>query len=261
MGWNLRKSKGFGPVRFTVTRRGISTSVGAGPLRISRGSDGKYRRTVRIPGTGLYNTQVVGGAKSPGAAVNSSPGFYPDPRGTGGRTYWTGTEWGEPPPLNTTRILLAIFGCLAVLIALAVFGGNETTPSPTTSTMRTTAASTKPLPTAAPTKSVPTASANDLRAQQVVNAIIAAGLPAIDQRDNTARICGDAGCVQLITTDDVSVYQFPDNKSAMRWASVYPSGYGNGTILLAFHEGGSNRTDPALIPQYQAVLDGLMADR
>jgi hypothetical protein len=47
----------------------------------------------------------------------------------------------------------------------------------------------------------------------------------------------------------------------MRWASVYPWGYVNGTILLAFHEGGSNQTDPALIPQYQAVLDGLMTGR
>jgi hypothetical protein len=43
--------------------------------------------------------------------------------------------------------------------------------------------------------------------------------------------------------------------------SIYPSVYVNGTILLAFHEGGSNPTDPALIPQYQAVLDGLMTGK
>jgi hypothetical protein len=56
-----RKSKKVGPFRLTVSQRGISTSVGAGPVRISRGADGRVRRTVRIPGTGIYDTKVVGG--------------------------------------------------------------------------------------------------------------------------------------------------------------------------------------------------------
>ena len=56
-----RKSKKAGPFRFTVSQRGISTSVGYGPLRISHGADGKTRRTVRVPGTGIYDTKVVGG--------------------------------------------------------------------------------------------------------------------------------------------------------------------------------------------------------
>lgn len=65
MSWNFRKSKSFGPLRFTLTQNGISTSAGAGPLRVSRGADGKYRRTTRIPGTGLYNTEVIGGQQKP----------------------------------------------------------------------------------------------------------------------------------------------------------------------------------------------------
>jgi hypothetical protein len=56
-----RKSKKVGPLRFTVSQRGISASIGAGPLRISHGADGKVRRTVRVPGTGIYDTKVVGG--------------------------------------------------------------------------------------------------------------------------------------------------------------------------------------------------------
>ncbi|OBG21540.1 hypothetical protein A5768_25890 [Mycolicibacterium fortuitum] len=106
-----------------------------------------------------------------------------------------------------------------------------------------------PLPTAA----APTA----LTAQQVVDAISAAGLPVVDPRDNSERICQNAGCVQLITTDYFSVYQFPDAESAGKWASLYPLGYLKGTIFLRYTQGGSLATDPVLIPQYNAVLDGL----
>jgi Protein of unknown function (DUF4236) len=56
-----RKNKKVGPFRLTVSQRGISTSVGAGPVRVSRGADGRVRRTVRVPGTGIYDTKVVGG--------------------------------------------------------------------------------------------------------------------------------------------------------------------------------------------------------
>lgn|SRR5574337_565305 len=55
-----RKRKNVGPFRLTVSQRGISTSVGAGPVRVSRGADGRVRRTVRVPGTGIYDTKVVG---------------------------------------------------------------------------------------------------------------------------------------------------------------------------------------------------------
>jgi hypothetical protein len=59
MALRFRKSKTFGPLRFTFGRRGVSTSIGWGPFRISLGSDRKVRRTVRIPGTGVYDTTTV----------------------------------------------------------------------------------------------------------------------------------------------------------------------------------------------------------
>jgi hypothetical protein len=70
-----RKSKKVGPFRLTVSQRGISTSVGDGPLRVSRGADGKVRRTVRVPGTGIYDTQIVGGQRqaSPASAQPNIP--------------------------------------------------------------------------------------------------------------------------------------------------------------------------------------------
>ena len=59
----FRKSKKVGPFRFTLTPRDVSTSAGVGPIRVSRGADGKVRRTISAPGTGIYDTKVVGGKK------------------------------------------------------------------------------------------------------------------------------------------------------------------------------------------------------
>ena len=60
MTWRLRRSKKIGPLRFTFSRRGMTTSFGGRFLRLSAGADGKIRRTERIPGTGLYNVETVG---------------------------------------------------------------------------------------------------------------------------------------------------------------------------------------------------------
>ncbi|MGO9154603.1 DUF4236 domain-containing protein [Mycobacterium sp.] len=56
-----RKRKKVGPFQFTISQSGISSSVGAGPLRFSLGADGKVRRTIRVPGAGIYDNKVVGG--------------------------------------------------------------------------------------------------------------------------------------------------------------------------------------------------------
>lgn len=61
MAWQARKSKSFGGLRLTAGKRGVSTSFGFGPFRVSLGSDGKVRKTTRIPKTGIYNTEVIGG--------------------------------------------------------------------------------------------------------------------------------------------------------------------------------------------------------
>lgn len=56
----IRRSKKFGPMRFTLSNRGIGTSVGSRWFRVGVGATGQVRRTVRIPGTGVYDTKVVG---------------------------------------------------------------------------------------------------------------------------------------------------------------------------------------------------------
>ncbi|WP_071289062.1 hypothetical protein [Mycolicibacterium llatzerense] len=101
-----------------------------------------------------------------------------------------------------------------------------------------------PLPTAAP---------GAVTARQVADAITAAGLPARKPRDNSESSCRSFGCVQLITTDDVSVYQFPDTAAADRMASSDMfTGYQNGPIVLAFH--GAETPDY----RYRDVLNHVM---
>jgi len=57
---NFRKSKKIGGVRFTVSKSGFSASTGVPGLRASVNSKGDVRRTVGLPGTGIYDTKVVG---------------------------------------------------------------------------------------------------------------------------------------------------------------------------------------------------------
>jgi hypothetical protein len=64
MAWRFRKSISMGKLfRVNISRSGVGVSVGVPGYRVSVGADGKVRRTVSIPGTGMRNTEVIG---SPG---------------------------------------------------------------------------------------------------------------------------------------------------------------------------------------------------
>jgi hypothetical protein len=53
LGFRYRKSKSFGPVRITASKRGVSASLGAGPFRVTKSTTGRTTSTARIPGTGV----------------------------------------------------------------------------------------------------------------------------------------------------------------------------------------------------------------
>ncbi|HZQ78666.1 MAG TPA: DUF4236 domain-containing protein [Acidimicrobiia bacterium] len=44
----FRRSKSFGPLRFTLSKRGLGISAGAGPIRIGRGASGRRTTSVRV---------------------------------------------------------------------------------------------------------------------------------------------------------------------------------------------------------------------
>lgn len=57
----FRKTQKFGPFRFTITPRGVSTSFGGPGARMSINSRGEVHRTVGIPGTGIYDRKKISG--------------------------------------------------------------------------------------------------------------------------------------------------------------------------------------------------------
>jgi hypothetical protein len=53
MGFRLRKSFGFGPIRATLSKSGISTSVGVKGARITKKVNGNTMTTISIPNSGI----------------------------------------------------------------------------------------------------------------------------------------------------------------------------------------------------------------
>lgn len=53
MGLRFRKTKNFGPFRVTMSKSGISTSVGVKGFRVTKTASGRVRATASIPGTGI----------------------------------------------------------------------------------------------------------------------------------------------------------------------------------------------------------------
>lgn len=58
MGLRFRKSYKLGPLRFTASKSGISSSIGVKGLRLTKTARGAVRGTVSVPGTGIsYSTE------------------------------------------------------------------------------------------------------------------------------------------------------------------------------------------------------------
>src|SRR4051812_26824163 len=60
MAFRFRKSMKIGGLRITATKSGLSLSGGVRGFRVAVNSKGQLRRTVGVPGTGLYDTKVLG---------------------------------------------------------------------------------------------------------------------------------------------------------------------------------------------------------
>jgi hypothetical protein len=96
-------------------------------------------------------------------------------------------------------------------------------------------------------------------AQEVVDAFIEAGLRAPKPRDNSRNCTGDGGlgCLQLITTDAISVYSWPTEASAQNYlAAAGDDLHGKGLIVLSY---AAARTPKADRPKYEAVLNKLIS--
>lgn len=59
MSWVFRKIFQFGPIRGTVSKKGVGMSWGIPGFRIGISPNGKKYITIGIPGTGLYFTKYL----------------------------------------------------------------------------------------------------------------------------------------------------------------------------------------------------------
>lgn len=65
MGFRFRKSFNAGPFRATLSKSGISTSVGVKGARITNRADGTVQATASIPGTGISHVSTIGETETP----------------------------------------------------------------------------------------------------------------------------------------------------------------------------------------------------
>jgi hypothetical protein len=63
MGWNLRRSVNFGPLRVNLSKSGVGYSVGTRGLRVGKDAAGRTYRSLSIPGTGIYRRDYLSNAR------------------------------------------------------------------------------------------------------------------------------------------------------------------------------------------------------
>jgi hypothetical protein len=64
MGLRFRKSFSCGPVRVTLSKKGVSTSIGTKGARITKKANGKTQTTLSIPNSGISYTSTTSSKKS-----------------------------------------------------------------------------------------------------------------------------------------------------------------------------------------------------
>ncbi|MEV6690748.1 hypothetical protein AB0M35_04640 [Micromonospora sp. NPDC051196] len=190
----------------------------------------------------------------------------------------------------THRMILPAVVLLSAAAALTACGGDPDRPS-TADPAATSAASTAAEPTSPEPPAAPTAAAEQTAeapggpspdstsprlplspppvelpprqpgaptAREVIAAFRAAGLKAANSRDRSVECGPDGlglGCSELVVTDAVAVYVFPDESSAgdlaERWSGA---SYRRGTVVLNYLEAPTPKADR---PRYEKVLAGL----
>lgn len=73
MGFRFRKSFKVGPFRTTISKSGISTSVGVKGARITKRADGKTQTTLSVPGTGISYVKTGSGKSAAPSAAPAKP--------------------------------------------------------------------------------------------------------------------------------------------------------------------------------------------
>lgn len=124
MGFRFRKSVNAGPLRFTFSKSGVSTSFGGKGARVTKMANGRTRSTLSVPGTGISYVSETSGKKA--AKNKAQPSKAPRAKP---QTSVVASD--APMTVAAVRSLGIILICAGILltfmlppigIALAVYG-------------------------------------------------------------------------------------------------------------------------------------------
>jgi hypothetical protein len=149
------------------------------------------------------------------------------------------------------RVLLGV--AVAALLLTGCSGSDDANDAPPATAPVTTAAVTTETPAAVDT---PIDGHQVLSAVNVLQGFKAAKLPVRNDRYNDA-YCESmkVGCIELLTTDDISIFTFADPTAQEVFAAAYgEEAFSSGNVVLSY---AAARTPAALRPKYEKVLTGL----
>jgi hypothetical protein len=69
MGWNIRRSVNFGPLRINLSKSGLGYSVGTRGFRVGQDARGRRYRSLSIPKTGVYRRDYFSGLNAQGSGL------------------------------------------------------------------------------------------------------------------------------------------------------------------------------------------------
>ena len=121
MGVRFRKSINLGGARINISKKGIGASVGVKGARITKTADGKTRKTLSVPGTGIsYVTESSGKKKTNNTKTVTQTTVTPQQVSSAYKTFG-----GILKVLGIIIVILSLLLCMAALpagIIFAIFG-------------------------------------------------------------------------------------------------------------------------------------------
>lgn len=107
MGLRFRKSINLGGARINISKKGIGASVGVQGARITKTADGKTRKTIGVPGTGISYTTESRGKKKANAPQKQSTAQNSQQQSNAGR--------------KAFATFMKVFGIIIIVLSLLLW--------------------------------------------------------------------------------------------------------------------------------------------
>jgi len=145
---------------------------------------------------------------------------------------------------------MRVIAIVAAVVMLAAGCSSENSPPAAAPTSTSTTPTEEPVEIPTPVEFTP----GPYTADEVLAAFQAAWLPVRNPRDNSKN-CEELGCLQLMTTDDVSIYTWGDSVPMELFAhELGKDAFVLGNVLLQY---AGARTPEKMRPKYEAALTAM----